>query len=131
MNENLSRIVENWITIANEDLAIAKRELSYSDDEIFPRAVFFHSHEGIEKYLKAFLVKCQRNFRKSHDLEYLKELCSAICNEFEKLDLDILLDYSVEIRYPDEPSPSLKEAKEAYEVAERTKQFILKKLKDF
>ena len=40
-------------------------------------------------------------------------------------DADILTDYAVEIRYPDSwLEPSLKEARESYEIARKVKEFV-------
>lgn len=62
----------------------------------------------------------------------LINLCSTIDESFknELSAADILTDYAVEIRYPDEwYEPTLEEAKEAYEMALNIKLFVLEKLK--
>jgi len=43
----------------------------------------------------------------------------------------ILTGYAVEVRYPGEfPEPSLEETKEAIEIAEKVRNFVLKKFKE-
>ena len=59
-------------------------------------------------------------------------LCSKIDNFFKKelYETDILIDYAVEIRYPDDwYEPSIEEAKEAYKIAEKVKKFVQSRLK--
>ena len=71
-------------------------------------------------------------FGKIHDLLTLLETCIREDKEFEKLDKDRISEltfYAVDVRYPDEfYTPSLEEAKEAFEIAKRVKDFIFKKL---
>jgi len=60
-------------------------------------------------------------------------MCIREDKEFEKLDKDRISEltfYAVDVRYPDEfYTPSLEEAKEAFEIAKQVKDFIFKKLK--
>jgi HEPN domain-containing protein len=91
----------------------------------------FHCQQAVEKYLKAFLVKHQIEFPKTHSIMTLINLCSKVDSSFKEklLEADILTDYAVEIRYPDEwyePTPD--ETKRAYELANEVKQFVLEKL---
>ena len=49
--------------------------------------------------------------------------------EFKKLDVGNLSDYAVEVRYADEfYIPTLEEAKQAFEIAKKAKEFIFKKM---
>ena len=42
---------------------------------------------------------------------------------------DILTDYAVSVRYPDEQfEPTLEEAKEAFMIAEKVREFVLNKI---
>lgn len=77
------------------------------------------------------MVLNNRDFKKSHDLEYLINLCSNIDNDFESLfnAAKILSDYAIEIRYPDDfYIPSVEEANRCFDIASNVKEFILKKL---
>jgi len=59
-------------------------------------------------------------------------MCIREDKEFEKLDKDRISEltfYAVDVRYPDEfYTPSLEEAKEAFEIVKQVKDFIFKKL---
>lgn len=62
---------------------------------------------------------------------YLLGLCMEIDKDFEEL-LELrfeLFDRAIEVRYPTEYYPSKDEAKEAIEIAEKVREFILNKLK--
>jgi len=79
--------------------------------------------------LKAFLTSKGIDFGRTHNLEFLIKLCSDIDSEFKKLDVGNLSDYAVEVRYADEfYIPTLEEAKQAFEIAKKAKEFIFRKM---
>jgi len=56
-------------------------------------------------------------------------LCINEDSEFKEIILNDLSFYAVEIRYPDDfYMPSVKEAKQAFNIANEVKDFVLKKL---
>jgi len=122
--------VEKWITKAENDLKIGKDEMLTENPAT--DAVCFHMQQCIEKYLKAYLIFCGREIRKTHDLAELISMCAEIDESFKALlreDIVKLTDYAVEIRYGEEfYFPLFDEAKEAIEIAEKVKEFVLKKL---
>lgn len=66
------------------------------------------------------MILNNKDFKKSHNLEYLISLCSYIDRDFETLfdAAQILSDYAIDIRYPDEfYIPSIEEAKNCFEIA--------------
>ncbi|PWB50033.1 MAG: DNA-binding protein [Candidatus Methanoperedenaceae archaeon] len=101
---NRNKIIENiilqWINIAQRDLTAAEQGLK--NDLVMTEIVCFHCQQAAEKYLKAFLVKHQIEFQKTHNIMTLINLCSKVDGSFkEKLShSDILTDYAVEICYP-------------------------------
>jgi HEPN domain-containing protein len=123
--------VKNWIFLAEGDLKTARDELTMS--EPFTNTICFHSQQSVEKYLKAYLSFIEKPFGKTHDIAELIELCKENDKEFDllyNLNANKLTRYSVEARYPDEfYIPSIKEAKETIEIAEKVKSFVIKKLK--
>jgi HEPN domain-containing protein len=121
--------VKKWIIKAMEDYKTIENEFKLSEEEIVPSAVCFHAQQFVEKILKAYLTLKGRDFGKTHNLEFLLRLCSEEDKDFDKLDVGDLTFYAVDVRYPDEfYTPSLEEAKEAFEIAKRVKDFIFKKL---
>ena len=125
----IDKLVHQWLKIAERDMIIAQREL-----EIEPNItdiICFHCQQAVEKYMKAFLTKHQIEFPKTHSIMTLINLCSKEDSSFKaKLsNADILTDYAVEIRYPDEwYEPTIEEARKAYELAKEVKNFVIEKL---
>ena len=85
----------------------------------------------LKKYLKAFLTYKEVEFQKTHDLGELITLASDIDSSFDEI-IDIgekLTDYAVDVRYPlllEEPT--IEDAEEAIEIANKIKSFVLKKI---
>lgn len=73
-----------WIKKAENDLATAQH--LYEGGKLYAYGTTFHAQQAAEKYLKAFLVWHQIEFRKTHDLQELLNLASRIDHEL----LDIL-----------------------------------------
>lgn len=132
MRKEIIVLVKYWIKRAESDLKTANDEINTRNSAT--DAVCFHAQQCVEKYLKAFLVFHQKHFRKTHNIAKLVELCKEIDKNFEKIfefGASNLTDYAVEVRYAEEfYFPSIKEAKEAIEIAEKTKRFVIKKLKE-
>lgn len=127
----IEELVRQWSHIAERDLLTAKQGLEA--EIVVTDTVSFHCQQAVEKYLKAFLVKNQVEFSKTHSIMALLNLCSTVDKAFseELSDADSLTDYAVEIRYPDEwYEPTIEEAKQAYETALRVKDFVLKRLEN-
>jgi len=120
--------VEKWLTKADNDLKTAEHELSFGEEAVFD-SVCFHCQQAVEKYLKAYLVTNNVNFGKSHNIEYLIELCVPINEDFKNLATGDLSSYAVGIRYPgDFYSPSLSESKTALKISQNVRKFILKRI---
>ena len=125
----IDEYIRRWITKAVRDLRVAEHELSLPTDEIITDAVCFHCQQAVEKFLKAYLASKNVDFGKTHNLEYLVELCAKADPEFKSIPLGNLSFYAVEIRYPDEfYIPSLDEASESFQIAVNVKSFVFKKL---
>jgi len=125
--EELIELVKNWIKRANNDLKTAKDELNTENPAT--DTVCFHAQQCVEKYLKAYLVFHQKHFKKTHNISKLIDLCKERDPDFEKVSLfgaDKLTSYAVETRYVDEEFyfPSVDEAEEAIDIAEKAKGFI-------
>ncbi len=125
MKEN----ADKWIIKAKEDFKVVKHEMGLPKEEIASSAVCFHCQQFVEKLLKAYLTYKGIDFGKTHNLEFLLEICKNQDSDFEGLDVGNLTFYAVEVRYPDEfYIPSFEETKECYELAMQIKEFFEKKL---
>ena len=114
-----------WVKKAEKDLLTAKRELSF--EEPLTDIICFHCQQAVEKYLKSYLVYHQVYFPKTHKIIELLGLCAKIDSSFndELKEADNLTDYAVEIRYPDLwLETGEKEAREAFEIAQKVKAFV-------
>ena len=126
MEENIKR----WVMKAENDLKIARDELM--TEKPANDMICFHCQQAVEKYLKVFLVKNSIEFKKTHDISELIELCLGVDDSFSELfdkNVDSLTIYAAEIRYPDYfYFPSDEETKDAISKAEYVKDFVMRKL---
>jgi HEPN domain-containing protein len=124
MSEELE-LARQWMTKAANDLLNADNNLNA---ETIPLdTVCFHCQQAAEKLLKAFLVGKGRTYPITHDLLAILENILPTNSEAERLrdDLALLTPYAVEVRYPDDfYMPSLLDAREAREAADRVKQWL-------
>ena len=127
MNED---VVKKWIKKAESDLKIGLGEMESENPAT--DAICFHMQQCVEKYLKAFLIFKNQEIVKTHDIALLLKKCVELDEEFMILfekEIDILTDYAIEIRYPDDfYFPSIEETKKAIEKAKDVKNFVLSKL---
>ncbi len=118
-------LINNWINKAEKDLLTAEHELSFLD--AVTESVCFHCQQAAEKYLKAYLVFLSIPFAKTHEIGELITKCEERDREISALkeEADKLTDYAIEVRYPEEWfEPTLEEAKDAFEMAKKIKEFI-------
>jgi HEPN domain-containing protein len=122
---------KKWLIKAMNDYKTVKQLINRPAREIITDTLCFHCQQFVEKMLKAFLVSKNVEFEKVHNLEYLVKLCTDNDNSFSWIHevARKLSEYAVEVRYPDEfYIPSVKEARECFEIASKVKDFIFKKL---
>jgi HEPN domain-containing protein len=118
--------VQLWIQKAKNDLKTGLDELS--TEQPATDTICFHMQQCVEKYLKAILVQNGQDFRKTHDIAELIELCKKKDSSFDilyDLNADALTPYGIEVRYPDDfYMPSLEETHKAVEITKKTLEFI-------
>ena len=123
MREDLEELLES----AEEDLKLAKAALNM---ELF-RLSAFHSQQCVEKMLKAFLLYKKGSYPFSHVISDLLKDCLELDGHFKyllKLKIQKVEIYYTGARYPPILRVSKHEAREAMEIAEKVKEFILKKI---
>jgi HEPN domain-containing protein len=111
-------------------LTSAEHELTFGDGAV-TETICFHSQQAAEKYLKAYLVYLEISFTKTHEIGELITKCELKDSEIGTLkeEADILTDYAVTVRYPDDYYvPEIEEAKEAYDLAIKVRDYILSKI---
>jgi HEPN domain-containing protein len=69
-------LVRRWLSKADEDFAVAVQLLK--EEGRFRGVIAFHCQQTVEKYLKAFMVRHQIDFPKTHDIGRLLTSVAAI-----------------------------------------------------
>jgi len=124
--------VQGWLRKAENDLEVAQALMAGAGE--YGQAVGFHCQQAAEKFMKAFLVRHQMEFPKTHDLEALRGL---IGQSDEKLAealafVDWLTPFGVEARYPGTiPDVERGTAQRAITDAERARRLVRAALQDY
>lgn len=123
-------VVQEWLAKADEDFEFAKVNLM--EGKPFYSQICFHFQQAAEKYLKAYIIAHELEFRKIHDLPLLLRLCQSKDPSFEQLkdDCEFLTTYYVETRYPVHwpTNFSEKETQKAFQSASRIGSLLKEKL---
>lgn len=124
------RLIEEWLQKADEDYGFATSSLEYAP---YYAQICFHYQQAAEKYLKAFIVAHELEFKKSHDLEELLNTCGAkepSLTEIEEA-CNFLSRFYIDTRYPVHwPAEYTKEtALKAKDSAEKVAEAIKDRLK--
>lgn len=91
--------------------------------------ICFHCQQTAEKYLKAFLTRQKKPFRKVHNLANLNHLCAEADNTFTLIFdvVEILEPYAVAIRYPGLQATE-EDAKQAVAAMKQIRKFVRARL---
>ncbi len=130
--EVIRNFVQQWLNKAEGDLAAAEILLASEVHDYFPCA--FHCQQAAEKFLKAYLVRHQIEFRKTHDLDQLLRLASQAepALQEELASCGWLSPFGVEFRYPgDYPEVNWATAQYALTQAKRVRQVIMEHLTSY
>jgi len=130
MDKTVKHLVKLWHIKADNDLQTAENE--FKAEQTVTDSICFHSQQAVEKYLKSYLVAIQQSYKYTHNITDILGNCISIDKDFKLLEFALMLtQYSVEIRYPDDfYIPELEEARNAYEIALKVKEFVLKKISE-
>ena len=129
MKKEITEKVKEWIKKADNDLKTCKKELN--SEEPIIETIAFHAQQAVEKYLKAFLTYHNVPFGKTHNIALLIEKCKKLNKEFEylyEIEADKLYPIGITIRYPYPYDLTLEEVAEFVKIAEKVRDFVLKKL---
>lgn len=128
MTNSQKELIKQWLKKAKHDELAAKVLVKHRP--LILDTACFHCQQAVEKHFKAFLVFCNYNFQKTHDLSILKKACVSFDTDFSKIDVKDLDDFAVQIRYPDDSiDPSMETAKEYIKIVNQTRRIVLKKIK--
>ena len=95
-----NRLVLEWLNKADEDFEFAK--VNFEEGRNFYPQICFHFQQSAEKYLKAFIVAKELEFKKIHDLSMLLKQCQSAAPLLAVLreDCEFLAAFYMESRYP-------------------------------
>ena len=130
--EVIRDFVHEWLSKAEADLTAAEILAAAETHDYFTCA--FHCQQAAEKLLKAFLVRHQIEFRKTHDLDQLLGLVSQAkpALQEELAPCDWLTPFGVEFRYPgDQPEVDRTTAQKAVAEAKRVRQVVMEHLEKY
>ena len=125
-----AEIISEWITKADEDFEFAL--INFEERRPFHAQICFHFQQSAEKYLKSFIVAKDLEFRRSHELPLLLNICLSIDPSFQVLrdDCEYLTTFYVETRYPVSWPTHFteQETRKCSEAAKRIQSFVKKKV---
>lgn len=120
--------IRQWLEKADHDLIAAKVLLEYNP-MVLDNACF-HCQQAVEKHLKAFLIYKEQEISKTHNIQFLINLCHKLDADFTNIDVKDIEVFAVRVRYPgDYIMPTIEEAKEYYQIALDIKALVLNKIK--
>ena len=126
MTDAKAQLVQSWLTRAQHDLASA-RVLAASDPPLLDTALY-HCQQAAEKAVKGYLVFCDQEFERVHDMEVLIRSAMPYATEFtDWIDVGIqLTPYARIYRYPGYATePSREQFDQAMFAAEGLYSFVL------
>lgn len=87
---------------------------------------------NVQKNISRHLVFNGKEVLKTHNISVILKDCIKLDPSFsflKDINIEILTSYATDLRYPDDfYMPSLEETNKSLELAEKTKEFVLKKL---
>lgn len=83
----IDEYVKKWLIKAKGDLKVAENEMKLPPESMVTEAICFHCQQRVEKFIKAFLITKKKEFGKTHNLEFLLELCGKEDEDFKDLDV--------------------------------------------
>ena len=130
--EVIRDFVQQWLSKAEADLTAAEILVAGEMHDYFTGA--FHCQQASEKFIKAYLVRHQIEFRKTHDLGQLLKLADQAepALQEELASCKWLTPFGVEFRYPGEyPEVDQATAQNALTEAKRVRQVIVERLESY
>jgi HEPN domain-containing protein len=122
--------VAEWVAIAEDDYNVAR--LAFDPPGYTPSyyAVCYHCQQCCEKYLKAFLLKHDTHFPKTHDLYHLLQLALPFASDWETLaaELRLVFELGMSARYPGTARADKEDAENSLALTERFRNVVRTRL---
>ncbi len=127
------KIIKEWLDKAEEDYLFAMSNLTEKNN--FYAYICFHFHQSAEKYLKAYIIANELEFKRIHDLIELLRICNEKDSDFSilKEECEFLNPFYIDTRYPVHWGINYDEdiTIKAKEKVENIKGFIKEKVRDW
>src|SRR3989344_7884064 len=96
------KVVKQWLAKADKDLSIAQDDIQNPNRAEY---VVFNCQQAAEKYLKAYIIANNLEFKYIHDLVEILRICQGKDKDFAKLRryVEELTPFYIESRYPEFP----------------------------
>jgi HEPN domain-containing protein len=118
------------VTKADDDFDFA--QVNLEEQRPFYAQICFHFQQSAEKYLKSYIIANELDFKKSHDLQILLDICISKDKSFEEVgdDCVFLSTFYIETRYPVHwPTQfSQEETRKCFKAAQRIQSFVKRRL---
>lgn len=121
--------IKEWLSFAKEDLDTANALLR--GEYLYNRSICYHCQQAAEKDLKAYIIYLGLPLNKTHNLSKLIDQIKELDIDILKLqsDVEVLTDYIVTARYPDDSEPITdEESKLAFSVSEKINSYVKNKI---
>ena len=122
--ESVALVAAEWVAKAEDDLRNATHTLRLG--RTCPTGtVCFHAQQCVEKYLKAYLVRQEVYFPKTHEIEELVSLMpEKVRPSLNAEEQALLTEYAVGPRYPGWRDVPLSEGRRAVALARRVRRHV-------
>ena len=96
------RLAREWFRFGDMDLSTAELKIEHHPQHY--EIICYHCQQAVEKYLKGYLFACDVMPPKIHELDKLCVMCAQYDDSFEGIfdRCELLSQYAVQSRYPDE-----------------------------
>lgn len=126
---NKTELAKEWLDMASMDL----RSAQHLFDTLRPKPleiICYHCQQGVEKALKGFLISCDVEPLRTHDLDKLCVLCMEHDSSFHYMRAACaeLTDYAASARYPSHVEIEEADAVSALDEAKRIYVFCEEKI---
>jgi len=125
--DDKEKLLQQWLDKGKDELRSAEY-LSTMHHPTPDEVICYLCQQSAEKYLKAFIYSHDIEPEKTHDLEYLLEICQKYNTEFSTLfsKVFVLKRYSVLPRYPNDLGITSEDMKTAISYAKSIQEFVMK-----
>ena len=129
MKDSINNNVEEWLTVATYDIDTVELLIKGKGHAV---VIIYHMHQAIEKLLKALIIKTNKKFERTHNIDKLLSEVITVFPDLEEI-MSVILEihyYLPKLRYPYGDSIDFKEANDLYSKFTNVKKKLIEKVND-